>query len=80
MCGIGSSASASSTRCSSPPDSAPMRLSISASPWTLERHFSTRPRVAFDGGKNAGPPPTQQRNRSSTLIGSPRSNDGLCGT
>lgn len=80
MFGIGSSASASRTRCSSPPDSAPMRLSMSASPWTFSRHARTFSRMAFVGRRKAGRRKMQQVNRSITLTGSPRSKAGLCGT
>ena len=80
MLGRGSSARASSTRCSSPPERVPTRLCISSVPWTRSRHSATVCRMDLDSPRKAGRRLMQQANRSSTLTGSLGSKLGLWGT
>ena len=80
MFGIGSSASASSTRCSSPPESVPIRLSISASPRTFCRQSRMCARLCRPAGRKAGRRVVQAMKRSCTVMGSALSKFGLCGT
>ena len=63
--GMGSSASASSTRCNSPPESVPTRLSMSASPWYV-RQGTPKPFPAWplSGAETRGGWQMQQVNRS----------------
>ena len=77
---MGSRAMASSTRWSSPPERAPIRLSRRASPWTRLRQAATRSRSFLGMGRKTGQSEMAEVKRSSTLTGSPRSKEGDWGT
>ena len=78
--GNGSSAKAKRTRCSSPPDSVPTRLSMSSSPRTRSRQVVIFSRIALEIPRKAGLLLMQHAKRSATDTGSAGCNAGLCGT